>query len=349
MDIYSILTSKPHNPHYLNRYINFIQQCQQKNVGYDGYTENHHFCPKAKDMFPEYVCFRKNPWNKAPLNPRQHFIAHLLLWKSYPTLHCMLEAVNYMSENISKQAVNKNSRLYAKLRTEFIEFRKTKVAVKDSEGCNFLVDKNDSRYLSGELVGVTKGMCVVVDHLGNKFMTETYNLNTNGLRSIHKGKVTVKDELGNKFKVDLENERYRNGTLIPENKDLVLVKDKEGNIFKAHKSDPRFITNEIFGVAKGMVNVKDKEGNKFQVSSDDERFATGDIKHEAEGKIGITNGKINKMIENHEIIPEGWYKGITKKSQRGMICITNGVDNSRIYSHEIMPEGWYKGITRKNK
>ena len=55
MDIYSILSSKPHNPHYLNRYITFIEQCQQKNVDYHGYVENHHICQKADDMFPEYM------------------------------------------------------------------------------------------------------------------------------------------------------------------------------------------------------------------------------------------------------------------------------------------------------
>jgi len=31
MDIYKILASKPHNPHYLNRYIRFIEWCQLAN------------------------------------------------------------------------------------------------------------------------------------------------------------------------------------------------------------------------------------------------------------------------------------------------------------------------------
>ena len=60
MDIHYILSSKPHNSHYLKRYIKFIQACQHKNINYGGYTEKHHICPKADDMFPEYANFPKN-------------------------------------------------------------------------------------------------------------------------------------------------------------------------------------------------------------------------------------------------------------------------------------------------
>ena len=36
IDIYSTLSSIPHNPHYLKRYINFIEGCKQKNVDIEG-------------------------------------------------------------------------------------------------------------------------------------------------------------------------------------------------------------------------------------------------------------------------------------------------------------------------
>ncbi|HET8686335.1 MAG TPA: hypothetical protein VFM18_06685, partial [Methanosarcina sp.] len=81
VDIYSILSSKPHNKHYLNRYFNFIQQCCQANSLKTkeelGYTEKHHICPKS--IFPEHKKFRSNKWNKAVLTARQHFIAHWML------------------------------------------------------------------------------------------------------------------------------------------------------------------------------------------------------------------------------------------------------------------------------
>lgn len=86
MNIYSILSSKPNNSHYLNRYIRFIEYCKVKNIGLtkkNCYLEAHHICPKAKDLFPEYSSFPDHPWNKILLTARQHFIAHMILWKCY--------------------------------------------------------------------------------------------------------------------------------------------------------------------------------------------------------------------------------------------------------------------------
>jgi hypothetical protein len=78
MSIYDILVTKPHNTHYLNRYIKFIQSRCPSSIG-----EKHHVCPKAADLFPEYKSFNKFPWNKIVLSPREHYIAHLLLHKAY--------------------------------------------------------------------------------------------------------------------------------------------------------------------------------------------------------------------------------------------------------------------------
>src|ERR1035437_6486782 len=46
--IYSLLSSKSHNPHYLNRYWNFIQYCQMSNLSKEflEHTEKHHILPK---------------------------------------------------------------------------------------------------------------------------------------------------------------------------------------------------------------------------------------------------------------------------------------------------------------
>jgi len=105
MDIYTILASKPHNPHYLNRYITFIHNCQLKNVGYKGPVEGHHICPKADDMFPEYKDFRKHPWNKVNLKPREHFVAHLLLWKAFFTSKSQCHAAWQMKHKTRCQSI----------------------------------------------------------------------------------------------------------------------------------------------------------------------------------------------------------------------------------------------------
>lgn len=94
MNIYNLLSSKSHNPIYLKRYYDFILYCQNFNLtnnitrktkqNPNGiYMETHHILPKAKDLFPEYHNLKTNPWNKIELTSRQHYLAHLLLWKVY--------------------------------------------------------------------------------------------------------------------------------------------------------------------------------------------------------------------------------------------------------------------------
>lgn len=80
MDIYSILSSKPHNPHYLKRYIKFIEYFSK--INYNS-GEEHHICPKSSDLFPEYNSFADYPWNKIIVPPRVHVILHWILHKCY--------------------------------------------------------------------------------------------------------------------------------------------------------------------------------------------------------------------------------------------------------------------------
>lgn len=70
------------NIHYLNRYVNFIFACIEKNkdLPEDHYTEKHHILPRS--LWPEYKDFKEHEWNRAVLTVRQHLIAHLMLGKS---------------------------------------------------------------------------------------------------------------------------------------------------------------------------------------------------------------------------------------------------------------------------
>jgi len=93
MDIYSVLSSKPHNDHYLKRYIRFINGCMEKNQSLSNEeTENHHICPRGKHAWSEYRSFRKYPWNKATLTLRQHLLAHALLAKAFPSNYSIVYA-----------------------------------------------------------------------------------------------------------------------------------------------------------------------------------------------------------------------------------------------------------------
>ena len=71
MDIYKILSSKTHNSHHLSRYIKFIKNLENQSFQENEFTEIHHICPKAKDLFPEY----ENPTDKENLhkNSKSYF------------------------------------------------------------------------------------------------------------------------------------------------------------------------------------------------------------------------------------------------------------------------------------
>lgn len=115
MNLYNMLLSKKHNPHYLKRYYKFIEHCKNKsNIA----GEQHHILPKSKDLFPEYASFKEYPWNKILLSLREHYIAHLLLWKSYAGNQG--SAFHLMSIRLK---VN-NSRLYEKAKIDCIRMLK---------------------------------------------------------------------------------------------------------------------------------------------------------------------------------------------------------------------------------
>lgn len=84
MKIREILQTKPHNPHYLDRYLGYINSCLVKNrIVIPDYVEYHHICPKAVDLFPEYKDSGLYEWNFVALTAEQHIFAHIILWKLF--------------------------------------------------------------------------------------------------------------------------------------------------------------------------------------------------------------------------------------------------------------------------
>ena len=119
MDIFTVLSSKPHSERFLNRYIKFIEYCQSLPSDRDDQFARHHICPKSKDMFPEYSSFKTNQWNKISLTPREHNIAHYLLWKTYRN-SSISNAFWRMQKNRDNRLF---SRVYAQLCTEKSEYQ----------------------------------------------------------------------------------------------------------------------------------------------------------------------------------------------------------------------------------
>ena len=107
---------------------------------------------------------------------------------------------------------------------------KGKVTVKDKFGNTFDVNKDDPRYISGELV------------------------------YIHKGTTTVKDKYGNCFRVKIDDPRYISGELISVNKN---VPKKKSSVEKMRNSLKEYYKNNPQAKIKISDSKKGKKGRTF--------------------------------------------------------------------------------------
>lgn len=141
IDIYSILRSKKHNPHYLNRYYKFILACVESNKdrGSSVYTERHHICPKSKDLFPEYNSLSVHTWNLVVLTAKQHYIAHHLLWKSYSWSSMSYSFKCFVDGYTTKS----HERIFLKITANKYKLLKEENAVYNSHGKIGMVNAKD--------------------------------------------------------------------------------------------------------------------------------------------------------------------------------------------------------------
>ena len=118
----------------------------------------------------------------------------------------------------------------------------------DKYGKTHYVKCNDTRMLSGELVGMATGFVSVRDIKTNKTM-----------------RVAVGDS------------RFNDGTIVGNTKGMVTVRDKSGKTFNVSKTDKDYLNGNIVSITTGRAVVKDRDNNVFQCSKDDHRYLNGDI------------------------------------------------------------------------
>jgi len=143
------------------------------------------------------------------------------------------------------------------------------VVVKDKENNTFLVNKNDKRYLSGELI------------------------------SIHKNKITVRDKNGKCLKVDRNDSRYLNGELISHVKGRIRSNYEIDLLKQRMKGNTIWVNRNHSEETKTLMR-KSQKGK--QSGSKNSQFGTCWITYDSENK------KIKKE-ELNNYLSQGWIKG----------------------------------------
>jgi group I intron endonuclease len=100
---------------HLNRYKNFILTRPERKFKLKSGLVRHHICPIS---FGADKSFSKESWNIIVLTEREHFIAHLILYKCYggKMVHAFW---NFQFKNTTTYYKGINSRQYKKLREEY--------------------------------------------------------------------------------------------------------------------------------------------------------------------------------------------------------------------------------------
>lgn len=167
--IYSILSSKSSNHHLINRYIRFVTMCNARNQATKEYTEIHHICPKADDLFPEYSDFSAHPWNKSKLTAREHLIAHVMLWKIFGgsqifAIDCMLDKFNentnpflYSRKIPSTILIRYHAKIREATKQLLSETRKGYACYKDEQNNKYVLHKDNTMISELSLVGNNLG------------------------------------------------------------------------------------------------------------------------------------------------------------------------------------------------
>jgi len=101
---------------HVDRYFIFIELRQYRILPKEEYTEKHHIWPVA---FGASRSYSKESWNIIELTAREHYIAHLLLWKAFggkmANAFCVLA-------NKTRECAGLTSRQYEQLKLEVSEY-----------------------------------------------------------------------------------------------------------------------------------------------------------------------------------------------------------------------------------
>lgn len=333
------------NQKHLNRYIQFISSRPNRKLKQEDFHTHH--------VYPRSVAIRNNlndidgDWNLIELTPREHFIAHLILWKC--GIPEMTSAFMLMSGKCYK---------YFELTS-----RQYQVLIKD-------LNEHKSDIFSRKAWinnGIENKRIDILKELPNGFNYGRLKINRKATKIINNGneiKYIEKEELvpagwkpgglenkSNKSKVCYNNgkiNKYFEEGEAPSNFVIGRMGNSEKYIRITNGQDSTTISPEEEIPVGWRQGSHHKTNNNRKMYKNGEKLIMSETKPDGFEKGGfrhrnITNGIINSKIPLDDKIPNGWWIGVTRNKR---ISITNGIENKQVCAEEDIPNGWYRGCTR---
>lgn len=320
------------NLHYKNRYDSFISRV--KNLGnrtFNEYTEIHHIQPK---------CLKgtDDPNNLIELTLREHFLAHWLLWKSYPDYLPLSSAFLQMNNKnphlpfkgfqgriTSKTYKELKTSVYNKLR----EYTTDKVNVRDDQGNLIILSKEEYRNQQ-QYKFHTTGKIYVFDQEIEKWVYIT---------------TTEYQENKNRYHTRLSNSS-------PVSIKYNFMDTQTDQIVKFTKQEARTLNKEIGykrfkHIQNHMVTCLDNQGKKYVVSLEEYRTGlhTAIYTHSLKDKVTVFDLSLEQTVQ---ISLEEYYKDKNRylTSTKGKVLARDQNGNNKLISKKEFESGQYVGQTK---
>ena len=292
-----------------------------------GYTEIHHIIPR---------CFNghDDSDNLIVLTLKEHYLAHWLLWKTYPNSLPIARAFLYMNQANSQVGYKPfqgkiYSRGYAKLRQNVIDGMTGRVNVRDNDG---------------NIINISSE-----EYANNK---TTYKFHTTGM-------IWTYNIVEAKW-------MYITSELYQANKDIYKVRSSDENLPGAAQSKFDFIdqsNNEIIKLSKKEAREKNKvagykrfkqkilqrmkcytlTGNEVTITCDE--YYSGNYTHSGSGTVKVFDSEDG----NHKSISQEEYYSSPRRyltSTKGKVLIKDSKGNSRLIGKEEFDKEGLSGQTK---
>lgn len=323
---------KEKNELHFNRYNKFIVSRKNRQLEEGSYTESHHIVPKS---FIDEQVKNKEEDNLIILTAREHYIAHLMLWKAFGGK--MAQAF-FMMTSFSRYESKLTSRKYSSLR----------------EAC--------SKIISKRMKGAGNPFFGKISPFKGKHFSkessEKLSKSNSGRIVINNGKISkrVKEENLDYFlhigwNIGLDDNTIKNSSEARKGfKHSIETKSKLSRIRK----NSFYITNADKTQEKFIFSEKDiPEGwtlGRKKFSEEHIKNIGNSSKGRGKGKCIINNSLIEKRIFETDLdkyLADGWKKGRKFSSNRGRTWVHKDLERKMITEDDLelyLSNGWTKGL-----